>query len=96
MALQIVYFLLAAAVLTVSGGAVLLPALRRGDFSSVTSRLMLSFAVKMLLGAAAFIIAWKVFDWPSTLSAFGASSAYLAALTIIMIAVFRTTKRGDR
>jgi len=94
--IQFLYFALAAVVIAGVGFAILLPTLRKGDFSNATSRMMLSFGAKMVLGIGTMALAWKGFGWSSTVSAFGAVGAYLVGLVVLIAVVLNMTKRGNR
>lgn len=83
--LQILYFLIATALMTGLGGWLLLPPLRNGDREGMYVRMMAGFAAKLLAGAGIFLLAWKVFAWSPTVSAIGSVAAYTVALIIVAI-----------
>lgn len=94
-AIQVGYFVLAALVMAGVGVALMIPPLRAQEFEQVFTRMMAAFALKLLVGVGFMVLALKVLDWTTTMTAFGMVSAYVAALIIVTVAAMRTVKRGQ-
>jgi len=94
-AIQIGYFILAMLAMAGVGVALMVPPLRAQEFEQVFTRMMAAFVLKLLIGVGFMVLAWKVLDWSTTLTAFGMVSAYVAALIIVTVAAMRTVKRGQ-
>ncbi len=94
--LQLLFFIAAAAIIGGAGLSIIWPAFSDNDFSQLSSRLMLSFAVKMVLGAATLLISWKLIGWPATGSAIGSVSAYLGALFLTLFVALKKSNRGSK
>ena len=93
---QILYFVFAAVLMSGIASLILVPVLNSGEYGQIYTRLVLSFAVKMVLGAATMMIAWKLLDWPARISAFGSIGTYLMALMVTTLLAFKVTKRGGK
>ena len=92
---QFFYFLFVTALMAGVGVALLVPPLRAQKHEQVFTRMVVAFALKLLIGLGFMALAWKMLAWSSTLTAFGMVSAYVAALIIVTVAAMRTVKRGQ-
>lgn len=59
---------------------ILLPSIHHGHSEKVLTKFLISFGVKLALGAAYLVMALKVFGWEELTSAVGVIAAYLVAL----------------
>jgi Na+/proline symporter len=83
--LKILYFVAASAAMASMGVILLVPPIRRGDREGLLVRMIIGFAAKLLLGVGFLLLAWKVFGWSSTASAFGMVGAYIVGLLVILM-----------
>ncbi|MBS1261332.1 MAG: hypothetical protein MAG453_00653 [Calditrichaeota bacterium] len=95
-ALEFLYFVLAAAIMAAIGSALMLPPIRRADREMLFVRMVISFALKLVVGIGMLLLAWKAFGWTSIAAAFGMVGAYLAALLFIALVAGRTVKQMTR
>jgi hypothetical protein len=57
------------------------------------SRIMTALIVKLVLGVAMLLVAWKGLGWSDAVSAFGMVTAYLLALITVTALVMNATRR---
>lgn len=88
------FFTASSSVIAAVGIAIILPTLRSGDFNRLFVSLLAAFVLKLLLGVAVFVVAWKVIGWESTTSVIGAIAAYFAALMVTTVVTIASLKRG--
>ncbi len=91
--LQVLYFFLAALVMTLAGWLLLVTSIRSGDFSKLYTGMIVAFAAKMFLGLIAVTAALKLFGWQVKITVIGIGIAYLIALFITTASAMWSVKR---
>ena len=91
--LQALILLVAAVTLYGAGALLLVPPLRSGRMDAIQTRILLAFALKLVLGVAWLFLVWKGLGWNSTVAAFGMAGDYLLALIAVTLTVATLTNR---
>ena len=83
--IKILYFVASCAAMAGLGVGLLVPPIRRGDREGLLVRMIVGFMAKLVLGVGFLYLAWQVFGWSATASAFGMVGAYIVALLVILM-----------
>lgn len=92
--LQVLFFLLAALVMTVVGWLLLVNSICSNDMGKLYKGLIGTFAAKMVIGVIALVVGWKVLQIPVKITVYGVMGAYLIALFITTVAALSQLKQG--